>query len=48
MRVSRCATAGRRSASTRWPSAPMSSRHDDAMVVLGVGKNMVKAIRHWG
>jgi hypothetical protein len=22
--------------------------HDDAMVVLGVGKNMVKAIRHWG
>lgn len=22
--------------------------HDDAMVSLGVGKNMVKAIRHWG
>ena len=22
--------------------------HDDGMVVLGVGKNMVKAIRHWG
>jgi hypothetical protein len=22
--------------------------HDEAMVVLGVGKNMVKAIRHWG
>lgn len=23
-------------------------RHDDAMVRLGVGKNMVRAIRHWG
>lgn len=27
---------------------PDAFAHDDAMVSLGVGKNMVKAIRHWG
>lgn len=27
---------------------PMGLSHDEAMVTLGVGKNMVGAIRHWG
>lgn len=27
---------------------PMGLSHDEAMITLGVGKNMVGAIRHWG
>ena len=27
---------------------PEFFQRDDAMVILGVGKNMVRSIRHWG